>query len=86
MHESDVVGIKNVLERRKNYIIILRQIRERIEELHYCSPDGGGFTVIDAFLAAWSQFHTPVLPALSPSLHIRCVSRKKSFKDVTFGE
>ena len=62
MREADIVGIKDTLECRKNYLIVLRQIRERMEQFHYCSPDGGCFTVIRLFSAARFEFHVPVLP------------------------
>jgi hypothetical protein len=66
IRKSNVVGIKDTLERRKNHPIVFCQIRERMEEFHYCSPDGGCLTVIRLFPAAWSEFHVPVLPAFSP--------------------
>jgi len=37
-----------------------------MKQFHDCSPDGGCFTVIRLFPAAWSEFHVPVLPAFSP--------------------
>jgi hypothetical protein len=49
MHESDVVGIKDTLECRKNYPIVLSQIREGMEQIHYCSPAGGCLTVFVPF-------------------------------------
>ena len=82
MRKSNVIGIKDTLECRKNYLIVLRQNRERMEQFHYGSPDGGRFTVIDVFLTAWSEFHVPALQAFSPALHVRCISRKKGFKGV----
>jgi hypothetical protein len=63
MRESDVIGIKDALECRKNQPIIFGQIRERMEQFHYCSPNGGRFTVIHLLSAAWSVLHVPFLPA-----------------------
>jgi hypothetical protein len=66
MRESDVMGIKDALECRKYQPIIFCQIRERMEQLHYGRPNGGRFTVIRLFSAAWSGFHVPLLPAFIP--------------------
>lgn len=66
MRESDVIGIKDALECRKNQPIIFGQIRERMEQFHYGSPNGSRFTVIRLFSAAWSVFHVPLLPAFLP--------------------
>ncbi len=66
MREPDVVGIKDALECRKNYPIVLRQIRERMEQFHYCSPNGGCFWVIGLLSASWFVFHVPILPAFLP--------------------
>jgi hypothetical protein len=65
MRESYVVGMKDALEWRKSYLIVLRQIREHTEQFQYGSPNGGRFTVIRLFSLAWSVFHVPVLPASS---------------------
>jgi hypothetical protein len=61
MRESDVMGIKDALECRKNQPIIFCQIRERMEQLHYSGPNGGRFTIIRLFSGAWPVFHLPVL-------------------------
>lgn len=37
-----------------------------MEQLHYGSPNGGRFTVIRLFSAAWSGFHVPLLAAFLP--------------------
>ena len=79
MRESDVVGIKDALECRKNQPIILREIRERMEQFQYCSPNGGRFTVIRLMSAAWSVFHVSLLPAfLSRCMLDASVERKVS--------
>jgi hypothetical protein len=79
MREPDVVGIKDALECRKNYPIVLRQIRERMEQFHYCSLDGGCFSVICFFSAAWFVFHVPILPAFLPGCTLDAsVERKVS--------
>ena len=65
MRESDVVGIKDALECRKNYPIVPCQLGERMEQIHYCSPDRGCFSVIGLSSAAWFVFHIPILPRFS---------------------
>lgn len=85
MHESNVVGIKNALESQKSYLIVLRQIRERMEELHYCSPDGGGFMVIRLFSAAWSVFHVPVLQFLLPRCTLDAAVERKVSRALHYG-
>jgi hypothetical protein len=79
MRESDVIGIKGALNCRKNQPIILREIRERIKQFQYCSPNGGRFTVIRFFSAVWSVFHVPLLPAFVPRCRLDAsVERKVS--------
>ena len=57
MHESDVVGIKDTLECRKNFPIVLSQIREGVEQFHYRSPDGVCLTVFRPFSTDRFVFH-----------------------------
>ena len=56
MRESDVIGIKDTLECRKHYLIVLRQIKERMEQFYYCSLDRGRFMVIHVFLRPGLNF------------------------------
>jgi len=46
MRQAHVVGFEDVLEGYKNSPIVLREIRERMEQIHYGSPDTGSFPVI----------------------------------------
>jgi len=85
VRESDVVGVKDALEGRKNYPIVLRQVGKRMEQVHYCSSDGGCFSVIGLSSAAWFVSHIPIL-SVFPSLHVRCIGQKKSFNDVRIDE
>jgi hypothetical protein len=86
MRESDVVGIEDALERRKNHPIVFCQLGECMEQIQYCSPNRDCFRAIRFFSTAWFVFHILVLRAFSLVWQIRCLSRKKSFKDVTTDE
>jgi hypothetical protein len=66
MRESDVIGIKDAFECRKNQPIIMHEIRERMEQFQYCSLNGDRFISIRFFSAVWSVFHVPLLPAFVP--------------------
>ena len=63
MRESDVVGIEDALERRKNHPIVFCQLGECMEQIHYCSRNGGCFTPTRFFSTAWFVFHVLVLSA-----------------------
>ena len=77
MRESDVVGIKDILECRKNYPVVLCEIRERMEQFHYCSPEGGCFPVIRHFSAAWFVSHVPILPAFLSACTLDALVERK---------
>jgi hypothetical protein len=79
VRKSDVAGVKDVLECRKNQPIIMHEIRERMEHFQYCSLNGDRFTVIHLLSAAWSVFHVPLLPVfLSRCMLDDMVERKVS--------
>jgi hypothetical protein len=86
MRESDVVGVKDALECRKNQPIISCQIRERMEQLHNGSPNGVRFTVIRLFSAAWSVFHVPLLPAFLSRCMLDASVERKVSRPFTAGE
>jgi hypothetical protein len=86
MRESDVVGIKDALECRKNYPIVFCQLGECMEQIHDCSSNRDSFRAIRFFSMAWFAFHILVLRAFFLIWQVRCLSREKSFKQVTTNE